>query len=336
MKYPYMRHEGSIYRDSKDPTTKEVIILAMGPTRRLCPFDCETWGLNNGYRQIMHMRGRLDKHFLSHVQCYYTDDNTPIYDWNEINKLSDAGVEVFNIHKVKGLKSKLYPLKAISEKFGTEYFGNTICYQLAYALYKGYNKIRIYGADMMTEDEYKLEKGGVEYFIGRAVGMGVDFWITEDSSICKTHTGKPYGIKHYNLTEIDPLNLLKRNTKISIKTAKILDARLACDTSITESDISDLQNKFDEQIEKAQHLEEIPKERLLELTKEPPPKGSWMERVEHGKYADLELPPDALTIDDGIKLIVTPKSSSTELQSIKGVSDVIKWTQTIGGKDDKK
>ena len=334
---PYMRHVGHTYRDSKDPTTKEVILLAMGPTRRLCPFDAETWGLNNGYRQIMHMRGRLDKLFLSHTQCWYNDDvpPTPIYDWAEINKLYDAGVDVINIHRVTGLKSRLYPLKALIKKFGTEYFGNTICYQMAYALHKGYNKIRMYGADMMTLDEYKLEKGGVEFFIGMAIAKGVDFWISDDSSICKTHTGKPYGIKYYTLADVDPLGLLKQNTKTNIKTAKILDARLASDTEFEQAEIGEILQNYDKQLDEYtqgiaisnKKLDQMDEERILKLTRELPPKGSYMERVEHGKYADMDLPPDVLTIDDGIKLIVTPKSSSTEIGKIEGVSDVIRWVQ---------
>ena len=31
---------------------RSLIILAMGPTREECPYDCETWGVNTGYRQV--------------------------------------------------------------------------------------------------------------------------------------------------------------------------------------------------------------------------------------------------------------------------------------------
>ncbi len=183
---------------------RELIILAMGSSRSFCPYDAETWGLNNGYKQVREAGGHLDKLFLAHTQVY-SDESNPYFNWDEINKL---GIDVINTHRVKGLKSRLYPMKRIVQKLGCDYFSDTICYMLVYALDQATYKegdmiklkyplhIRFYGADMNTADEYATEKGGIEYWIGygRALGVIIDL-PPENSLLCKTLTGKPYGTK---------------------------------------------------------------------------------------------------------------------------------------------
>lgn len=200
----------------------EVIILAMGETRALCPFDAEVWSVNNGYRQLItcydcyiqkqklvklqiksnravcpHCNKewpipRIDKIFLAHTQCWDAEGD-PVFNWAELNHLADRGVEIINTHRVKGLKAKLFPMKSLVGKFGRSYFSDSIAYMVAYALYKGYAKIRLYGADMHTYSEYAKEKGGIEYWLGRAEQAGIKVEISEGSSLLKTATGHPYG-----------------------------------------------------------------------------------------------------------------------------------------------
>ena len=195
-------------------TPRELIILAMGPTRNQCPYDAETWGVNNGYKQAKEAGGHLDKLFLAHTQVK-DEQGDNIFNWAEINSL---GVEVINTHKVKGLKSKLFPMKRIVEKFGVNYFSDTICYMLVYAIDQATGKedgelklrypmrIRLYGADMHTKDEYALEKPAIEYWIGVARGLGIEVEVSEGSALFKTITGKPYGEK---LTNSNPNILLE-------------------------------------------------------------------------------------------------------------------------------
>lgn len=182
---------------------KEVILLAMGPSRIQCLFDAETWALNTGYRQVADMKGRIDKLFLAHCQVY-DKDHKPYFDWNEINNLK---VEVINTHRVRKLKSKQYPFKAVIRKFETDYFSDTIAYMLAYALHKyTYRrkdkvflkeplKLRLYGADMLEHGEYQLEKGGIEFWLGLARGLGAKVEISKGSHLLRTYNGVRYGSK---------------------------------------------------------------------------------------------------------------------------------------------
>ena len=209
----------------------QVIILAMGETRKYCPWDlkCDVYAVNNGYRQIAQMNGYISKLFLAHTQCWYATDHTPIFNWSEINMLVDAGVEVWNTHRVKGLNSKMYPFKRIAKKFGTEFFSDTICYMQAFALDQ-WTKIKngrlvlkepkkehilhMYGVDMLTFGEYQLEKGGVEFWCGIAKGLGIKVVIPNGSQICKTCTGYPYGKKYFKMSDIDPSKFDKLKEKI--------------------------------------------------------------------------------------------------------------------------
>lgn len=184
---------------------KEIIILGMGATMIKCPYDTEVWGVNQVYR----MARKLDKLFITDGR--YRPDGTVAWEWDELNKLN---IPIVSLHRFPEIKKlSVYPYTKIVERFdgmGREFFTNSICYMIAYALYKKYEKIRMYGIDMATSMEYILERGGIEYWVGRAEGMGVKVEGTKGSMVCKTPMGIPYGKKYaVNMREVDPYNLTK-------------------------------------------------------------------------------------------------------------------------------
>ena len=217
----------------------ELIILGMGGTRKNCPFDekdVEIWNVNNGYTQIAEMKGYVTRIFMAHNQhkkIVGTNEKNEFvtgdaYSISQMNMLVDHGVIIYNIHKMKGAKTKLFPLERINKKFNADgFFSNSICYMLVFAIdmatkvvgervvlkEDGFKRIRIFGVDMLTKDEYELEKGGIEYWIGYARGLGIKVEICEGSCLCKTCTGKPYGKKFFNMGDIDPWKMLDRVEK---------------------------------------------------------------------------------------------------------------------------
>ncbi len=58
-----------------------------------------------------------------------------------------------------------------------------------------YNRLRLYGVDMLESDEYRHEKGGIEFWLGIAKGVGIGYCISPISEVLTTVTGKPYGLK---------------------------------------------------------------------------------------------------------------------------------------------
>ena len=161
---------------------KDVIILGHGPTRMQCKYHCETWGVNNVYT----FAKRLDKLFI-------------------IDRINEAEWDYKDLAKVKCIVAslpypdhpewnlELYPIQEVLNKFKTRFFTNAICYMVAYALLKEYERIWFYGIDMMTNTSYLFEKGGVEFWMGIAHAMGVPVINTLESATGKTLDGKMYG-----------------------------------------------------------------------------------------------------------------------------------------------
>jgi hypothetical protein len=207
----------------------------MGPSRYQCPYDTETWALNMGYLQIAGVgpetdgkkNGRIDKIFMVHKQVY-TAKGQRYFEWQDYLKLHKAGVEMYNIHEVKceGCWTEIpfskFPLDEIIEKLDLGYFSDTVCYMLAYALYdctegskkdntlklKYPLKLRLYGVDLQDKAEYGEEKGGVECWIGYALGLGADVEISRGSTLLMTTTGKPYGMEPMDYRFLDPYTIL--------------------------------------------------------------------------------------------------------------------------------
>ena len=181
-----------------------VIILGCGPTHVECDFAHETWGVNGTYT----FAKRLDKLFM-------TDEEAEVDNcWYDVVKLVKADTALVLPGSYKkftdlGLNVEVFPINEILQRFKTRFFSNSIAYMMAYALLKtktvqslddpvpkvveGYDKIFFYGIDMMTNSTYIQEKGGVEYWMGIAKGMGVEVINTRGSATGKTWNGKMYG-----------------------------------------------------------------------------------------------------------------------------------------------
>ncbi len=167
---------------------KPVIILGMGYSRAECPYDVETWGCNESYL----FAKRLDRTYISDsFDQFNTDHFVLLAGKFKIYTRPDNVA----IGKRLGLDVVKIPLEEMIAHFKTRYFTNTICYMLAHALYEGYDKISLYGIDHLTYTSYTLERGGVEYWIGRAQEkIGADnVIIARGSALLHTVDDKLYG-----------------------------------------------------------------------------------------------------------------------------------------------
>lgn len=104
-----------------------------------------------------------------------------------IQKINKLGCPLIAPYKYAEIpKSEAFPIHECVKEFGIPYFTNTICYMIAYALMKGAEQIDIFGVNQAGSHEYLEEKGGVEYWIGVAVGRGVRVTINgKDSGLLK-------------------------------------------------------------------------------------------------------------------------------------------------------
>ena len=183
---------------------KDVIILGCGATHIDCQYHCETWGVNGTYG----FAKRLDKLFMTDEE---SEVNSSWYDLPKLRKSNTILVlpEAYPKLAKSGLPIEIFPMDKVFEKFPTRFYSNSIAYMIAYALLHtksvqgpddlrpkvidGYNRIWFYGIDMLTHGTYMQEKGGVEYWMGAALGMGVKILNTKGSATGKTWNGRMYG-----------------------------------------------------------------------------------------------------------------------------------------------
>lgn len=87
-----------------------------------------------------------------------------------------------------------YPLKEVIERFHTDYFGSTVDYAIALALYEGEKEIDLYGVNMANPGEYAYQKPSADFWCGVAIGLGVKLRVHGIwSSLMKTQDGLLYG-----------------------------------------------------------------------------------------------------------------------------------------------
>jgi len=84
-----------------------------------------------------------------------------------------------------------FPKEEIMDHFGN-YFTNSISWEIALAIYEGFEEIHVYGVDMAMDSEYEYERPSVEYFLGWAKGRGIKLIIPAGSDLLKTLWIYPY------------------------------------------------------------------------------------------------------------------------------------------------
>jgi hypothetical protein len=110
-----------------------------------------------------------------------------------IQRINNMRIPLISPYKYEEIPlSQPFPLRECAEKFGQPYFSNTIAYMIAYALLNGAKEIEFYGVNQAGSHEYAEEKGGVEFWIGMAIGMGVKITINGKDSQLLIYKGR-YG-----------------------------------------------------------------------------------------------------------------------------------------------
>lgn len=182
------------YQKPENPP-EHVIILAMGPTWYKCPEkvdeNTQIWGVNTMYRNR-----DVDRIFIMHDIRH----DIMMFDKDFIKNVNETGKPIYTAGDYPVFDNNIvYPIKEIIEYHNAAFFLNVMCYQIALAVYEGIKKISMYGADMRTDSgsEYRVnEKGAVEFWLGVAVGHGIELYFPEECYLLRRiMAGNFYGYK---------------------------------------------------------------------------------------------------------------------------------------------
>jgi len=164
---------------------KVAIIGCSGSSRHLAPFDDDTfdiWGLN-GLGLVQ--KGRWSEWFEIHsaksgAPCYTPE----LLEW--LNAFE--GPVWMREHRDDVRNSEPFPFQAIiaEPKFYRRFFTSTVAWMQAFAIYRGYKEIHLYGIDMMLESEYGYQNPACAYWVGLAEGMGINVVVPDESPLMKT------------------------------------------------------------------------------------------------------------------------------------------------------
>lgn len=102
-----------------------------------------------------------------------------------IDKAKSCHIPVISVHSYA---DEHIPIQEIIEMFGSDYLKNTVSYMIAYALFKGYDKLRLYGIDQGPEWTYIATKPYVTHWLGIALGRGIKYELAPSSTLREMFT----------------------------------------------------------------------------------------------------------------------------------------------------
>lgn len=174
---------------------KTVAFVGMSPTScTLAPFEdknVEIWAMNEMHN--WKWLKRADRWFQIHDTRIWKRDlaKRNVYghrEWLQENPLDIPIYMQYWNEKVP--RSIAYPLQDVCTKFfknvrrgdaKIKYFTSTFAYMMGIALLDGFERIELYGFEMAANDEFIEQKGCGEFWIGLAMGLGIEVYLPPDS-----------------------------------------------------------------------------------------------------------------------------------------------------------
>jgi hypothetical protein len=155
--------------------TRTIAIVGTGPSARHPNSEHQTtevWGLNKAWEYMQADVGD---------RWFHIDDTSKYAESREF--LQSFKGPVYLIYPDKTIPNSIqYPVNTVTAKMGG-YFWPTASYALALALFEGCDEIHMWGLDYPPGTIWAPQRACVEYWIGRAHGMGVKVEIPTESSL---------------------------------------------------------------------------------------------------------------------------------------------------------
>lgn len=161
--------------------TKVAIMGFSQSSMSLAPFEDETyeiWGIN----QLDRFIPRADRWFDMHDK------------WNEnlvegtdyLGFLQRFNGPIYMTQRVRNIPNSVcYPIEDAIAVTGLDYFQSTIGYMIALAIRDDFTTIALYGVDLVCGEEWDYQKPNAEFWLGYALGKGLNIILPEQSALLK-------------------------------------------------------------------------------------------------------------------------------------------------------
>jgi len=152
---------------------KVVTLVGKGDSWVYCPFMGEVWGISS----VLGVPEMRDKHY-DKVFAFDTLDKSNSYASEKLGEYltvaKERGIPIVSTRKYA---TERYPLVQVFQELGTTFFRPTISYMIALAIYMKYDMLHIYGIDQNKEERYIRSRPFVDFWLGIALGRGVQYTI---------------------------------------------------------------------------------------------------------------------------------------------------------------
>jgi len=151
----------------------------------------EVWGMNESHSYPWFKVEGIARWFQLHPKSTFTKERG-FNHWEWLQKEHPFPIYMQQVYDDVPSSVK-YPLREIQKALiGNIYrgeekikklFSSTFNYQLAQALYENVDRIEFYGIEMLVGGEYIYQREAMAFWLGKADGMGVEWWMPESCSL---------------------------------------------------------------------------------------------------------------------------------------------------------
>lgn len=193
---------------------KTIYIVGKGTTWSHCPSiydrehgdDEEVWGVGTVFRS----HRNCDRLFLMH-----DFRQEIVFEDRRFTENLKAYGKPFYTNTTYDKQMQSFPVERVMESYNRHYFINTVAWMLALVGTCCPEKVSIFGVDYADEDSQRVERAGVEFWLGVLMERGIEIEIHPSSTLMRTEE-QPDIIYGY-------IPLKKRNGLIKEYMPKFLD-----------------------------------------------------------------------------------------------------------------
>jgi hypothetical protein len=178
---------------------KRVAIVGKGPGTGLAPFSRgeNIWVINNGWVGRSYVSMIVDMHDLDwtvqEIFDHYKVHLSGTVDEKEMWRRAEHSHKNYKMTKdyavernvpimsqkvYKGVPGFEFPREQVCAKYDTDLFTSGVCYAIAYAIYRKFKRIDVFGVNCVKGEEWSNLRECVMMWLGIAKGQGIKVTVT--------------------------------------------------------------------------------------------------------------------------------------------------------------